>query len=70
MNESDPNISEVTKAMDVFALRVSYICGLEQNNKMSTDDAFERIKFLWKKLKKFRKQHNVPEVEEVDIDIA
>ncbi len=70
MNESDPTISEVTKAMDAFALKVSYICGLEQNAKISEEDAFERIKFLWKKLKKFRKKHNLVEVEEVDLDVS
>ena len=70
MNESDPNISEITKVMDEFALKVSYICGLEQNHKFSSEEAYERIKFLWKKLKKFRKKHHVPEVEDVDINVS
>ena len=70
MNESDPNITEVTKAMDEFALKVSYICGLEQNEKISEENAFQRIKFLWKRLKKIRKKLNVEEVENVNIDVS
>jgi hypothetical protein len=39
-----------------FAQQVSYICSLETGGKMTPDDAYERIKSLWKTLKKSKKQ--------------
>ncbi len=39
-----------------FAQRVSYICGLESNNKISTHEAYNQIKNLWHKLKKSKKE--------------
>ncbi|MGL5874708.1 MAG: DUF7219 family protein [Xenococcaceae cyanobacterium] len=37
-----------------FAQRVSYLCGLESNGKISTQDAFEEIKNFWKQLEESR----------------
>jgi hypothetical protein len=33
-----------------FAQKVSYICGLQTNGKISTDDAYQEIKRLWHQL--------------------
>jgi cephalosporin-C deacetylase-like acetyl esterase len=37
-----------------FAQRVSYLCGLESNGKICTQDAYEEIKNFWKQLEKSR----------------
>ncbi|MGB3535407.1 MAG: hypothetical protein WBA13_18055 [Microcoleaceae cyanobacterium] len=39
-----------------FAQRASYICALETNGKISTEEAYIEIKSLWKQLKKSKKQ--------------
>ena len=39
-----------------FAQRVSYVCNLETAGKISTEDAYEQIKGLWKQLKQSKKQ--------------
>ncbi len=39
-----------------FAQRASYICALETNGKISTEEAYQQIKSLWKQLKKSKKQ--------------
>ncbi|MCG6137284.1 MAG: hypothetical protein MET45_22050 [Nostoc sp. LLA-1] len=44
-----------------FAQRVSYICNLETNGKLSPDDAYEQIKVLWKNLKRSKKQLQIGE---------
>lgn len=38
-----------------FAQRVSYICNLETGGKLSSTDAYEKIKGLWKQLKRSKK---------------
>jgi hypothetical protein len=38
-----------------FAQKVSYICNLETNGKISSPDAYEQIKYLWKGLKESMK---------------
>ncbi len=35
-----------------FAQRVSYLCALESNGKISSQDAYEEIKNFWQQLKK------------------
>ncbi len=42
-----------------FAQRASYICALETNGKISAEEAYQQIKFLWKQLKKSKKQLGV-----------
>jgi hypothetical protein len=37
-----------------FAQRVSYLCGLESNGKISSQDAYEEIKSFWQQLKRSR----------------
>ena len=39
-----------------FAQKVSYICGLETNGKISTEEAYNRIKQLWHQLKASNKE--------------
>lgn len=44
-----------------FAQQVSYICNLETNGKISTEEAYERIKELWHQLKYAKKQLKIGE---------
>ena len=39
-----------------FAQRVSYICNLQTNGKLSSREAYEQIKSLWEELKHSKKQ--------------
>lgn len=39
-----------------FAQKTAYICGLETNGKISSEDAYQRIKKLWHQLKNSRKE--------------
>jgi hypothetical protein len=44
-----------------FAQQVNYICNLETNGKLSSEEAFNQIKALWKQLKRTREQLSVGE---------
>ncbi len=39
-----------------FSQRVSFICGLETNGKLSPEESYREIKALWKQLKRSKKQ--------------
>lgn len=39
-----------------FSQRVSLICGLETNGKLSPEESFQQIEALWKQLKHSKKQ--------------
>ncbi len=39
-----------------FAQRISYLCNLENNGKISPEDAYNQIKSLWKQLKQSKKE--------------
>lgn len=39
-----------------FSQRVSLICGLENNGKLSPEETYEQIRYLWKQLKSSKKQ--------------
>ncbi len=39
-----------------FAQRVSYICNLETAGKLSPEDSYEKIRTLWKQLKRSKQQ--------------
>ncbi len=39
-----------------FAQRISYLCSLENNGKISPEDAYNQIKSLWKQLKQSKKE--------------
>ena len=38
-----------------FSQRIGYICSLQANGKLQSDEAYEEIKQLWKKLKRSKK---------------
>ncbi|MCG5060656.1 MAG: hypothetical protein KA714_22430 [Limnoraphis sp. WC205] len=42
-----------------FAQKVNYICGLETNGKITSEEAYHRIKSLWKQLKSSKKNLNI-----------
>jgi hypothetical protein len=42
-----------------FAKRVNYICNLETNGKLETEEAYQRIKRLWHQLKSSKQQLEV-----------
>ena len=44
-----------------FAQKVGYICNLENNGKISGEEALKEIKILWKQLKESKKQLRVGE---------
>lgn len=44
-----------------FATRVGYICSLENNSKLSAEDAYQEIKKLYKALKRSRDGLNIAE---------
>lgn len=39
-----------------FAQRVSYICNLETAGKLSPEESYEKIRSLWKQLKRSKQQ--------------
>lgn len=39
-----------------FAQRVSYICNLETGGKLSPEESYEKIRDLWKQLKRSKRQ--------------
>ena len=44
-----------------FAHKVSYICNLETGGKLPPDEAYKRVKSLWKKLKRSKKELKIGE---------
>ena len=44
-----------------FAQKVGYVCNLENNGKLSGEEAFKEIKNLWQQLKESKKQLQVGE---------
>jgi hypothetical protein len=44
-----------------FAQRVNVICNLETNGKISSQQAYQEIKVLWKNLKNTRKSLDLPD---------
>ncbi|MCL2935800.1 MAG: hypothetical protein MGU50_04025 [Trichodesmium sp. MAG_R02] len=47
-----------------FAQRVSFISGLETGGKISSEEAYNEIKKLWKKLKKSKKNLGISEEDQ------
>ena len=39
-----------------FAQRISYLCSLQNNGKISPEDAYNQVKSLWKQLKQSKKE--------------
>jgi len=50
-----------------FANRVSIVCGLETGGKISSHDAYDQIKQLWKQLKTSKKQ--LLDADRPDVDL-
>ena len=46
---------EIRQDLANYAARVSYIVGLESNDKYTEKEAYSKLKHLWKKLKKRKK---------------
>lgn len=44
-----------------FAQRISFICNLETNGKLSSEESYQQIKALWNKLKLSKEQLRVGE---------
>jgi hypothetical protein len=44
-----------------FAQRLDYICALETNGKISSEEAYEQIKKLWKQLQQSKQELLNPE---------
>jgi len=44
-----------------FAHKINYICGLETNGKISSEEAYGRIKKLWKQLKTSKQNLSIGE---------
>lgn len=52
----NPNNLVFNANLQEFAHKVAYICGLETNGKISSKEAYDRIKELWHLLKSSKKQ--------------
>ena len=53
---NNPNNLVFNANLQEFAHKVAYICGLETNGKISSEQAYDRIKELWHQLKSSKKQ--------------
>lgn len=49
------NLSDYEKALARFGDKCALIAGLEISDKISPEEAYQQIKFLYKELKSFRK---------------
>ena len=56
LSPSNPNNLVFNANLQEFAQKVVYICGLETNGKISSTQAYDRIKQLWHQLKTSKKQ--------------
>lgn len=52
--EAKPENIVFNANLQEFAQRVNYICNLETGGKISTEEAYQNIKQLWKELKSSR----------------
>ncbi len=50
------NLSEFERTLARFADKIDIIVGLELNDKISPEDAYQKIKELYKELKQLRKE--------------
>lgn len=44
-----------------FTVKIEHICGLESNGKISQEEAYRRIRDLWKQLKRSKKNLSIGE---------
>ncbi len=64
--EFSPQTLTFNANLQEFAQQVSIICNLETGGKIPSDDAYKRIKALWKALKRSKKElldQPLPDVE-------
>jgi polyhydroxyalkanoate synthesis regulator phasin len=54
--EGKPENLAFNANLQEFANRVTVICGLETNGKMTPDEAYKNMKSLWKQLKRNKKE--------------
>lgn len=54
--EFTPEYLAFNSNLQEFAQRISIICNLETNGKISPEDAYQQIKGLWKELKQSKKE--------------
>lgn len=55
ISPNNPNNLVFNANLQEFAQKVSYICGLETNGKISSVEAYNRIKQLWHQFKTSKK---------------
>lgn len=53
---NNPNSLVFNANLQEFAQKVAYICALETNGKIPSQEAYDRIKELWHKLKTSKKE--------------
>ena len=53
---SNPNNLLFNANLQEFAQKVSYICALESNGKISSEDSYAQIKQLWHELRASKKE--------------
>jgi hypothetical protein len=53
--EFEPENLAFNANLQEFAQRASYLCGLESNGKISSQDAYEEIKSFWQQLERSRR---------------
>ncbi len=68
MSEDDFSAERLIMEANIreFAYKISMICALEVGGKITTDEAYHRIKENWKQLKESRKnliEENPPPIE-------
>lgn len=56
ISPNNPNNLVFNANLQEFAQKVSYICALETNGKISTEEAYNRIKKLWHLLKTSKRE--------------
>ena len=56
LSPNNPNSLVFNANLQEFAQKVVYICALETNGKISTEEAYAQIKQLWRKLKASKKK--------------
>ncbi len=66
MNEryDDPEFMMFDANLREFAERVNTICSLEAGGKLSPDDSYQRIRSLWKQLKRSHSNLGIAEKAE------
>ena len=63
------HLSEYERALARFGDKVGLIAGLEINNKISPEEAYQQIKTLYKELKSLRKVEKKDWEQDIHIDM-